>query len=139
MLIPSGHGRWRLLCVWWQAVTDRRKTLDNRQHLSSWRAASAVAFKRQHIPGTELIGHINRHLAGKERPVKMALGSRHAGDQLARGKSGDQAPPETQPAALASSRRNHAGDPSQKSRTGTALRNFTPMTKADAGKSARPV
>jgi hypothetical protein len=46
--------------------------------------------------------------------------SRHAEDQLARGKSGDQAPAETQPAALASSRRNQAGDPSQKSRTGAA-------------------
>ena len=33
MLIPNGHGRRRLLCVCWQTATDRRKTLDNRQHL----------------------------------------------------------------------------------------------------------
>ena len=69
---------------------------------------------------------------------KMALWSRHAEDQLARGKSGDQALTETQPAALARSRRHHAGDPSQQSRTGPALRNFTTKTDDESRMRANP-
>jgi hypothetical protein len=130
-LAPSPHGPKRR---YWR-IAPRKKS----EQREVARVREMISNKQQRIPVTELIGHINRHLRGwKAYYRKWHCGSRHAEDQLARGRSGDQAATETQPAALASSRRNHAGDPSQKSRTGTALRNFTTKTDGESRTRANP-
>src|SRR6516165_341871 len=48
------------------------------------RVREMISNKQQHIPVTELIGHINRHLRGW-KAYYGTLWSCHAEDQLARG------------------------------------------------------
>jgi RNA-directed DNA polymerase len=130
-LAPSPHGPKRR---YWRIAPSKKS-----EQREVARVREMISNKQQHIPVTELIGDINRHLRG----WKAYYGEWHCGAAMrkikwSRGKSGDQAPTETQPAALASSRSNHAGDPSQQSRTGTALRNFTMKTDDESRMRANP-
>ncbi len=68
---------------------------------------------------------------------KMALWSRHAEDQLVRGKPGAEAPTATRPATQASPQMNHTGGPSQATLTGPTLRNSTTKTDDESRMRAK--